>query len=224
MNRSHWREDVGEPSSPCDKGHAGYTMGVMTETLRAYRPCLRALQYIHARMTDNTRNITWGQGECRHGTFIVARCERRVCWLALGNDPDVLQQEMLRAFEDEMLSKMTSDDTQWLDRVRDVLDGRLRIDALPVLLEGTAFQQAVWQALRDIPHGETRTYKEIAVALGRPTASRAVGTAIGQNHIAVLIPCHRVIRSDGGLSGFRWGVERKRALQAQEATQRSLDL
>lgn len=175
-------------------------------------------------MTHKDRSITWGHGESTHGQYIVARCADSVCWLALGDDLGVLKQEMRAAFEGEALTPMARDDNPWLGRVQDIIDGKLPIDALPVLLEGTKFQQAVWQALREIPHGEQRSYKDIAIALGKPTASRAVGTVIGQNHIAVLIPCHRVIRSDGSLSGFRWGVERKRALQAQEAKQGSLEI
>ncbi len=93
---------------------------------------------------------------------------------------------------------------------------RIGLD-LPLDIRGTAFQQRVWQALRDIPSGETASYAEIAERIGAPTATRAVATACAANRIAVAIPCHRVVRSDGSLSGYRWGVERKRALLDQEA-------
>jgi AraC family transcriptional regulator of adaptative response/methylated-DNA-[protein]-cysteine methyltransferase len=88
---------------------------------------------------------------------------------------------------------------------------------LPLDVRGTAFQQRVWQALREIPPGETVSYKDVAKRIGAPKSARAVGQAIGANPLAVAIPCHRVVRDDGGLSGYRWGVERKRALLARES-------
>lgn len=115
-------------------------------------------------------------------------------------------------------------EARWTGKLQQVIAGALPIDAVDVHWAGTAFQVSVWQELRKIPAGETRTYQQIADALNKPTAARAVGTAIGQNHIAVLIPCHRVVRSDGHLAGFRWGTERKRALLAQESAQQVLFL
>ena len=88
---------------------------------------------------------------------------------------------------------------------------------LPLDVRGTAFQRRVWQALRAIPAGETASYREIAERIGAPKAVRAVGQACGANHLAVAIPCHRVVRTDGDLSGYRWGIERKRTLLAREA-------
>jgi AraC family transcriptional regulator of adaptative response/methylated-DNA-[protein]-cysteine methyltransferase len=88
---------------------------------------------------------------------------------------------------------------------------------LPLDVRGTAFQQRVWQALREVPAGSTVSYTEIARRIGAPTAVRAVAHACGANALAVAIPCHRVVRNDGGLSGYRWGVERKRALLQREA-------
>ena len=87
---------------------------------------------------------------------------------------------------------------------------------LPLDIQGTVFQHKVWQALRQIPPGATRTYREIAEALGQPTATRAVANACGANPVAVAVPCHRVVRTDGGLGGYRWGIERKRALLERE--------
>ena len=88
---------------------------------------------------------------------------------------------------------------------------------LPIDIQGTAFQQRVWQALRQIPAGQTRSYRQIAEALGQPQASRAVARACADNPLAVLIPCHRIVRSDGNLSGYRWGIERKQALLSGES-------
>ena len=90
---------------------------------------------------------------------------------------------------------------------------------LPLDIAGTAFQQAVWQELMRIPPGETRTYAQIAAAVGKPNAVRAAGTANGQNRVAVLIPCHRVIRSDGGLGGYAYGLSRKEALLSRESAE-----
>ena len=103
-----------------------------------------------------------------------------------------------------------------------VVQGELPAADLPLDVRGAAFQQRVWQALRDIPAGETATYAQIAERVGSPKAVRAVGSACGANPVAVAIPCHRVVRRDGGLSGYRWGVERKRALlESRKRVQRS---
>jgi AraC family transcriptional regulator of adaptative response/methylated-DNA-[protein]-cysteine methyltransferase len=99
------------------------------------------------------------------------------------------------------------------------IDGRGAALDLPLDARGTALQQAVWAALRTIPTGATASYAEVAKAIGRPTAARAVAQACGANPLAVITPCHRVVRADGGLSGYRWGVERKRRLLAREAAQ-----
>jgi AraC family transcriptional regulator of adaptative response/methylated-DNA-[protein]-cysteine methyltransferase len=100
-----------------------------------------------------------------------------------------------------------------VERIRDPRGAAARI---PLDVNGTAFQQRVWKALRDIPVGETRSYREVAESIGQPTAARAVARACATNHIAVVIPCHRVVAGDGAVSGYRWGVERKKTLLEQE--------
>jgi AraC family transcriptional regulator of adaptative response/methylated-DNA-[protein]-cysteine methyltransferase len=106
----------------------------------------------------------------------------------------------------------------WLMGALTLVDkGKQTFDTLPLDIRGTAFQEQVWQALRDIPEGETKTYTEVAKAIGKPKAVRAVANACANNRIAIAIPCHRVIRGDGSLSGYRWGVERKAKLLKREA-------
>src|SRR5205085_12231868 len=111
--------------------------------------------------------------------------------------------------------------TPLAEAVADVLAGRGDGSALPVELRGTPFQVAVWNALRQIPRGETRSYAELAASLGRPGAARAVARACATNRVAVVVPCHRVVRGDGSLGGYRWGVERKERLLERESGARA---
>jgi AraC family transcriptional regulator of adaptative response/methylated-DNA-[protein]-cysteine methyltransferase len=111
---------------------------------------------------------------------------------------------------------------EWVQGALAAVDRPSAVPELPIDVAGTAFQEAVWRELRKIPVGETRSYAEIAAAIGQPTAVRAVGTANGDNHVAVLIPCHRVIRSDGSLGGYAGGLDRKRKLlDAEKAPDQS---
>ena len=105
----------------------------------------------------------------------------------------------------------------WADGLAAYLEGEAPLPDVPLDLRGTGFQREVWACLQQIPAGKTRTYGEVAGGVGRPAAVRAVASAVGRNPVAVLVPCHRVVRSGGGLGGFRWGVERKRALLEMEA-------
>lgn len=166
----------------------------------------------------------WGTGISSLGVYLVARKDGMVCWLALGDDRDTLVRELFTRFERDGCTELTGEEEMaWLRGIARHVEG----DALelpPQLrLDGTPFQQQVWRALMDIPAGETRSYGELAVILGQPAgAARAIGTACGANHIAILVPCHRVVKSDGGLGGFRWGIDRKRQLLAREASQGEL--
>lgn len=177
----------------------------------------------------NTR-LEWATLDSGHGKALVARFHEKICWLSFVEHQGEGLREFhadiskMRALQGVEIMEAAPPHARWMKTVQQVLDGALPIDALDVWLEGTDFQIAVWNALRDIPSGQTRTYQQIANAVHKPSAARAVGTAIGQNRIAVLVPCHRVIRSDGSLSGFRWGVARKRALLAQESPQQTLIL
>jgi AraC family transcriptional regulator of adaptative response/methylated-DNA-[protein]-cysteine methyltransferase len=141
-----------------------------------------------------------------------------VCAILLGDDPDALARDLQDRFPRATLIGGDAEFERLVSRVVGFVEAPgLGLD-LPLDVRGTAFQQRVWQALREIPAGRTATYGEIASRIGAPSAARAVAGACAANPLAVAIPCHRVIRNDGGLSGYRWGVERKRALLQREAS------
>lgn len=165
-------------------------------------------------------DIRFAVGECSLGSILVARSERGVCAILLGDDPDALARALQDQFPKANLIGGDSGFEQWIAQVVGLIEApSLGLD-LPLDVRGTAFQERVWQALREIPPGTTASYAEIAARIGAPRAVRAVAQACGANHIAVAIPCHRVVRSDGSLSGYRWGVERKRELLDREAQPR----
>ena len=161
--------------------------------------------------------IRFAIGECSLGSILVARSERGVCAILLGDDPDALARDLQDKFP---RATLIGGDAGFEDLVAKVVGfveaPGLGLD-LPLDVRGTAFQQRVWQVLREIPAGSTVSYAELAARIGSPKAVRAVAHACAANSLAVAIPCHRVIRNDGGLSGYRWGVERKRALLQREA-------
>ncbi len=163
-----------------------------------------------------TLQIGWWMGLTDLGWMLLAASDRGICWLSFGSEPGALLQEFRAAFPK---AELFSDEQRlygWFERVRDfILLPREALD-LPVDVQGTAFQSRVWRALRKIPLGKTRSYSEVAKGLGLPSSVRAVASACARNHVALLIPCHRVIGSSGALTGYRWGVERKRALLERE--------
>ncbi|MFN7184140.1 MAG: bifunctional DNA-binding transcriptional regulator/O6-methylguanine-DNA methyltransferase Ada [Thermomonas haemolytica] len=161
--------------------------------------------------------IRFALGQCTLGALLVARSERGLCAIALGDDPEALLRELQDRFPRAELVGGDAEFERWMAQVVGFVEAPAIGLALPLDIRGTAFQQRVWQALRAIPPGRTASYAEIATAIGRPQAVRAVAAACAANPLAVAIPCHRVVRSDGGLSGYRWGVARKRALLAREA-------
>jgi AraC family transcriptional regulator of adaptative response/methylated-DNA-[protein]-cysteine methyltransferase len=155
-------------------------------------------------------------GECSLGSILVAASERGVCAILLGDDPDALARQLQDQFP---RAKLVGGDKKFERLVAEVV-GFIEAPALglhlPLDVRGTAFQQRVWQALKKIPAGGTASYTDIAKRIGSPNSVRAVARACAANTLAVAIPCHRVVRSDGALSGYRWGVERKRALLQRE--------
>ena len=161
--------------------------------------------------------IHFAIGECSLGSILVAQSERGVCAIFLGDDPDRLARDLQDRFPN---AQLVGGDAAFEGLVAKVVgfvespDARLD---LPLDVRGTAFQRRVWQAMREIAPGETASYSELARRIGAPKSTRAVASACAANVLAVAIPCHRVVRSDGGLSGYRWGVERKRALIEREA-------
>lgn len=161
--------------------------------------------------------IRFAIGECSLGSILVAATDKGVCAILLGDDPETLVRDLQDRFS---RAELVGADAEFEELVAKVVgfveQPGLGLD-LPLDVRGTAFQQRVWQALRDIPAGQTAGYAQIAEKIGAPKAVRAVAQACAANAIAVAIPCHRVVRTDGALSGYRWGVERKRALLDREA-------
>jgi len=161
--------------------------------------------------------IRFALGECSLGSILVARSERGICAILLGDDPAALARDLQDRFPRARLIGGDKEFERLVAKVVGFVEApALGLD-LPLDVRGTAFQQRVWQALRKIPAGATASYTEIAKRIGAPKSVRAVAQACAANALAVAIPCHRVVRNDGALSGYRWGVERKRALLRREA-------
>ena len=155
------------------------------------------------------------------GWVMVAATEIGICAIALGDNPDELTTEIHRrcpqaGFCDDNLTFQ-----QWVADVVSIIEMPKRNLNLPLDIQGTAFQQQVWQVLRVIPVGSTLSYQQVATQIGKPKAVRAVASACAANKLAIAIPCHRVVGSDGSLSGYRWGVERKKALLELEKLENS---
>lgn len=161
--------------------------------------------------------IRFAVADASLGAVLVAASAKGVCAILMGDDPERLVQQLQDRFPHAAL---TGDDPAFDALVAQVI-GAIETPrsawTLPLDIRGTVFQQRVWQALRDIAPGQTLSYTELAARIGAPAAVRAVASACAANWIAVAIPCHRIVRSDGALAGYRWGVERKRALLAREA-------
>jgi AraC family transcriptional regulator of adaptative response/methylated-DNA-[protein]-cysteine methyltransferase len=160
--------------------------------------------------------IRFAIGECSLGSILVAATEKGVCAILLGRDPDALVRQLQDRFtKAELIGADAAFEKLVAKVIGFVEQPRLGLD-LPLDVQGTAFQQRVWRALRNIGVGNTASYGDIAARIGQPKSTRAVAQACAANMIAVAIPCHRVIRTDGQLSGYRWGVQRKRALLERE--------
>jgi len=161
--------------------------------------------------------IRFAIAQCSLGALLVAKSERGICSILLGDDPHELACDLQDRFPN---ANIIGDDESFAELVAQVV-GFVEAPAigldLPLDVRGTAFQQRVWQALREIPPGTTVSYTEVANKIGSPQSVRAVATACAANAIAIAIPCHRVVRSDGSISGYRWGVERKRELLKRES-------
>lgn len=161
-------------------------------------------------------DIRFAIGNCLLGAILVAASTRGVCALWLGDKPDVLEQALHAQFPHARLAAGNKKFAQWVARAVGLVDAPARGMTLPLDIRGTAFQQRVWKALQKIPRGETATYREIAERIGSPKAVRAVAGACASNTLAVAIPCHRVVRVDGRLAGYRWGLARKQVLLERE--------
>jgi len=157
--------------------------------------------------------VHWASVETTLGPMLVAATEKGVCCLSFGES----EEELRKRFPKADLQQGGDDFQQLLDEVVAQVEAPCRPHNIPLDVQGTAFQEAVWQELRKIPEGQTRSYADIAAAIGKPKAVRAVGSANGANNVAVLIPCHRVVRSDGTIGGYAYGLEIKERLLAKEA-------
>jgi len=161
--------------------------------------------------------IRFAVGECSLGSILVAQSERGLCAILLGDDADALVRDLQDRFPRAELVGGDAKFERLVARVVGFVEAPGNGLDLPLDVRGTAFQQRVWQVLRNVPAGETTSYTELARRIGAPKSVRAVAQACAANPLAVAIPCHRVVRRDGGLSGYRWGIDRKRALLAREA-------
>jgi AraC family transcriptional regulator of adaptative response/methylated-DNA-[protein]-cysteine methyltransferase len=153
------------------------------------------------------------------GRVLVATTDRGVCAVTLGGTNDEVTRALEADFPNATIERSDRAHADWvsgvLERIRD--PHHARAAEIPLDVAGTSFQQQVWKALQEIPAGERRSYGEVAASIGRPSATRAVARACATNRVAVVIPCHRVVRGDGALSGYKWGVDRKRRLLDDEA-------
>jgi AraC family transcriptional regulator of adaptative response/methylated-DNA-[protein]-cysteine methyltransferase len=152
------------------------------------------------------------------GTILVAATDKGLCSVKIGDSAPALEGSLRREFSLASLQKDASSLKDLQEKVLAFLAGDTSLGRVPLDVRGTVFQQKVWDALRRIPAGETRTYREIARAIGAPEAVRAVGSACGANPVALAVPCHRAVRTDGGLGGYAWGLDRKRQLLQNEKT------
>lgn len=186
---------------------------------RFYEESTKRLGMKPSEFRDGGKNIQirFALGECSLGVILVAATDKGVCSIELGDDPD----QVMRSFQDRFpKAELVGADAKFealIAQVVGFVDAPVGDLKLPLDIRGTAFQERVWSALRQIPSGKTASYADIAKAIGQPSAVRAVASACANNKIALAIPCHRVIRTDGSLSGYRWGVERKKALLQREA-------
>ncbi|MFB3922335.1 MAG: bifunctional DNA-binding transcriptional regulator/O6-methylguanine-DNA methyltransferase Ada [Terriglobia bacterium] len=159
--------------------------------------------------------------DCPLGRILVAATPRGICMVSLGNADSVLEAALVSEYPHAEIHRGDSELTKWVKSILSNLNGHERRLDLPLDIEATAFQRRVWQELRRIPYGRTRTYSEVARAIGRPRAVRAVARACATNPVPLVIPCHRVIREDGNLAGYRWGLKRKSELLRAEQNRRS---
>jgi len=156
-------------------------------------------------------------GQCSLGAILVAQSQRGICAILLGDDPDQMVRDLQDQFPKAEIIGCDGEFEQLIAQVVGFIEAPSMGMHLPLDVQGTAFQERVWRALREIPPGATASYSDIAARIGSPKAVRAVAQACATNHIAVAIPCHRVVRRDGDISGYRWGVDRKRELLRREA-------
>ena len=193
--------DAGYGSSSRAYAHASRHLGM---TPARYR---RGGEGLHIRFTTVPTPL---------GRLLVAATERGVCAVTLGDSERSLEAGLRREYPQALLEEAPGELATWSALIAGSLAESVDLSAIPLDLRATKFQRRVWEALRAIPRGETRSYAEVAASIGRPTAVRAVANACAHNPAALVVPCHRIVRTDGGLGGWRWGVTRKRELLERE--------
>ena len=166
-------------------------------------------------------HIRFAVAESALGYLLVAATEHGICEVRLGKSRGVLEDGMRAEYPDARIEAESSGLAEWIEAVLDLVDGQSPNPHLPLDIRGTAFERLVWQELQRIPYGETRSYGEIAEAVGNPRAARAVGRACAANPVPVVIPCHRVVQKDGSAGGYRWGTKLKTSLLEHEKREAS---
>jgi AraC family transcriptional regulator of adaptative response/methylated-DNA-[protein]-cysteine methyltransferase len=162
--------------------------------------------------------IQYTVARCTMGQLLVATTARGICAVKLGDDADALVTILLGEFSDAHVVRNDDAHSDWVQAILNFIAGHEPHLDLPVDVRATAFQKQVWEALRRVPYGETRSYSDIAREIGQPGAVRAVAQACGANPTALIVPCHRIVRSDGSMGGYHWGIQRKVQLLKQETT------
>lgn len=191
--------------------HAGYVA-----SSRFYDRAAKSLGMEPSRLRKGApgEEVHFSAARCALGVIQVASTRRGLCSVMLGDDRRELEKELRRDFPKANL--LAGGSETYLQDVLDRIEGGKSLPDLPVDVRGTAFQARVWEALRRIPRGQTRSYSGVARSIGKPRAVRAVARACALNPISIVVPCHRVVGSDGSLTGYRWGIERKRKLLEME--------
>ena len=215
------REQLSEGNSVTD---AIYAAGYNTNS-RFYAESNRVLGMTASEFRKGGENtiIKFAVGKCSLGHILVAQSERGICAIQLGDEPATLLEELQDRFPN---AQLIGGDKNFENVVAQVISFVETPDQglnLPLDIRGTAFQQRVWQALTEIPLGTTASYTDIAKRIGAPKSFRAVAMACAANNLAIVIPCHRVVRNDGSLSGYRWGIERKQKLLTSESLNSNTD-
>ena len=172
---------------------------------------------IHQQQSNKTK-IVYTIVSCDLGYLLVATTDKGICGIKLGDHAEELVKILAKEFKQAIIIRDNNSHQDWVKKILNFIAGEEYDLNLPIDIRGTEFQQQVWQALQNIPYGETRTYQEIANDLGKPKAARAIGNACGANPIALIIPCHRVVCTDGSLGGYYWGIERKQKIIERETS------
>jgi AraC family transcriptional regulator of adaptative response/methylated-DNA-[protein]-cysteine methyltransferase len=216
LRADHVRRSLSHPGVTVTEAiyEAGYG-----SSSRFYEQAAAGLGMSPARFRDQGRHetIAFATSPCVLGILLVAATERGVCSVMLGDDETALEEQLRQQFRAATIAPDGGGLQPQMAAILAAMSDHPAAGDLPLDIRATAFQARVWQALRQIPRGQTRTYAELASSIGQPTAVRAVARACATNPVAITVPCHRVIGSDGSLTGYRWGVDRKKKLLALEA-------